>query len=226
MYAVLIGGGKVGRKLAEELVADGIIVAIIEKDSSKCEQLASTLNTLVINGDGADYSVLESAGANKADFAIAVTGSDEVNFVVCQLAKITFRVKIALARVNDPRNEGIFNKLGIDYTFATTNIIAQMMHETVQCKECGFPFVIPEFLNRRSKFEIIRLVIQENSPSNHKSFQDIELPEGSLAIGLSRQGEMLIPSGQIRLQTNDIVYFTLRKDLHEAVRKIIMGKAI
>lgn len=224
MYAVLIGGGKVGRQLAVELVEDGMIVAVIEKDAKKCEQLASTINTLIINGDGADYSVLENAGANKADFAIAVTGSDEVNFVVCQLAKITFKVKIALARINDPRNEGIFNKLGIDYTFATTNIIAKMMHETVQCRECGFPFVIPEFLNRRSKFEIIRFIIKEGSPANHQSFQDLPLPEGSLAIALSRGGEMMIPSGKVELATNDIVYFTLRKDLHETLKKIILGK--
>ena len=223
MYAVLIGGGKVGRQLATELVADGIIVAIIEKDSAKCEQIASSLNTLVINGDGADFSVLESAGANKADFAIAVTGSDEVNFVVCQLAKITFKVKIALARINDPRNESIFNKLGIDFTFTTTNIIAKMMHETIQCKECGFPYVIPEFLNRRSKFEIIRLIIREGSPSNRKCFSDIPLPEGTLAIALSREGDMMIPSGKIELKTNDIVYFTLRKEQHEALRKVILG---
>jgi trk system potassium uptake protein TrkA len=223
MYAILVGGGKVGRQLATELVADGIIVAVIEKDNNKCEQIASSLNTLVINGDGADFSVLESAGANKADFAIAVTGSDEVNFVVCQLAKITFKVKIALARINDPRNESIFNKLGIDFTFTTTNIIAKMMHETIQCKECGLPYVIPEFINRRSKFEIIRFVIRDQSPANHQSFRDLPLPEGTLAIALSRDGETMIPSGKIVLKTNDIVYFTLRKDLHGSLRKVILG---
>jgi len=223
MYAVIIGGGKVGRNLAEELLDDGIVVAIIEKDSAKCEQIASSINALVINGDGADFSALESAGTNKADFTIAVTGSDEVNFVVCQLAKISFKVKITLARINDPRNESIFNKLGVDFTYTTTHIIAKMMHETINCKECGFPFAIPEFLSRKSKFEMIRFVIKENSPAKDKNFSDLAIPEGALAIAISRDGEMMLPSGKITLKAKDILYFTLRKDLHDVVRKTIVG---
>ena len=89
MYAVIVGGGKVGRNLAKELLDDGITVAIVEKDAGKCENIASKLNALVINGDGADYSVLESAGSKDADYLIAATGSDEVNFAEGDFTKIS-----------------------------------------------------------------------------------------------------------------------------------------
>lgn len=218
MYAVIVGGGKVGRNLAKELLDDGMTVAIVEKDSGKCEHIASTLNALVINGDGADYSVLESAGSRGVDYLIAATGSDEVNFVVCLLAKISFNAKITLARVNDIRNEGIFKKSGVDFVFTTPYIISKMMHEIIRCKDCGFPFIIPTFLDRKSKFEIVRFIIKESFSSIGKKISELKFPKDSLIISIVRDGEVIIPSGKSLINKNDTLYIITRRDNLEQIR--------
>ena len=224
MYAVIVGGGKVGRNLARELVEDGVTVAIVEKDSGKCEHIASKINALIINGDGADYSALESAGSKDANYLIAVTGSDEVNFVVCLLAKISFNVKMTLARVNDLRNEGIFRKSGVDFIFTTPDLISRMMHEVIKCKDCGFPFVIPTFLDRRSKFGMVRFVIENNSPSVGKMLKELKLPKGALVISIIKDDEITIPYGSSVIEEGDTLYVISRKDIVGEVRTLLSGE--
>jgi len=218
MYAVIVGGGKVGRNLAKDLLEDGMAVSIVEKDSGKCENIASKLNALVINGDGADYSVLESAGSRGADYLIAATGTDEVNFVVCLLAKVSFSAQTTLARVNDIRNEGIFKKSGVDFVLTTPYIISKMMHEIIRCKDCGFPFIIPTFLDRKSKFEIVRFIIKEGSPSIGKKISELKFPKDSLIITVIRSGEIMIPSGKSVINKDDTLYIITRRDSLEHIK--------
>ena len=193
-------------------------VSIVEKDAGKCENIASKLNALVINGDGADYSVLESAGSRGADYLIAATGTDEVNFVVCLLAKVSFSAKTTLARVNDIRNEGIFKKSGVDFVLTTPYIISKMMHEIIRCKDCGFPFIIPTFLDRKSKFEIVRFIIKEGSPSIGKKISELKFPKDSLIITVIRSGEIMIPSGKSVINKDDTLYIITRRDNLEHIK--------
>ncbi|MCK5847963.1 MAG: TrkA family potassium uptake protein [Caldisericia bacterium] len=224
MHVIVVGGGKVGINLSRELLAFGYSVSIVERDAEKCERIATMMNALVINGDGTDHSILESAGTGQADFMVAVTGRDEDNFVACQLAKITFKVHITMARVNDPRNEPVFNKLGVDFSYTTTFIVSKMILETIKCRYCGFPFVIPEFLSDKSKFEIIRLVLKPTSPSIGKSFAEINIPTGSLAIAVYRNEAIQIPFGDMKLTDNDIVYLISDKKHLESIRGMFLGK--
>ncbi|MFQ5880434.1 MAG: potassium channel family protein, partial [Dehalococcoidia bacterium] len=123
MYIIVVGGGKVGYYLAKELVEDGHEVLAIEKDSAKCAAIAEELGDIVLRGDGCEVRVLEQAGMGRADMVIAVTGDDEDNLVVCQVAKHRFGVGRTIARINNPKNELIFKKLGIPTTVSATAAI-------------------------------------------------------------------------------------------------------
>lgn len=225
MHVIIVGGGKVGNNLCRELLSLGYSVSIIETDAEKCEKIATNMNALVIHGDGTDHSILESAGTGQADYLVAVTGRDEDNFVACQLAKITFKVHVTMARINDPRNESIFKKLGIDFTYTTTFIVSKMILETIKCRYCGFPFVIPEFLSDKSKFEIIRLVLETASPAIGKSFAELNIPSGSLAIALYREDAIQIPYGDLVLKEHDIVYLIADRKHVNAVQELLIGDA-
>src|SRR5450756_2828843 len=114
MYIIIAGGGKVGSYLAHLLVGKGHDVAVIEQDVGACEALSDWGKALVINGDCCDLGALIDAGIEKTDRFAAVTGDDADNLVACQLAKVRFNVPLTTARINDPRNEDIFHKFGVD----------------------------------------------------------------------------------------------------------------
>ncbi|MGD0205599.1 MAG: TrkA family potassium uptake protein, partial [Dehalococcoidia bacterium] len=123
MYIIIVGGGKVGYYLAKQLVEDGHEVLVIEKDAAKCQQIADELGDIAVRGDGCEGTTLDAAGTGRADLFIAVTGDDEDNLVACQVAKNKFDVRRTVARINNPKNEIIFKKLGIDTTVSSTALL-------------------------------------------------------------------------------------------------------
>ena len=100
MYVIVVGGGKVGYYLTKTLLSEGFEVLLIERNADKVETFAERFGAVVIAGDGAEASTLAAAGAGRADVVIAVTGEDEDNLVICQMAKQKFHVGRTIARVN------------------------------------------------------------------------------------------------------------------------------
>src|SRR3989338_6154477 len=127
MFILIVGGGNVGYYLAARLAGNRHSVSLVEKDKSICDRIAGALNILVTNGDGCDSRILQEAGVERSDVIAAVTGDDEDNFIICQLAKETFNVKRTIARVNDPRNTHTFNELGVDVPVDGTAILAKII---------------------------------------------------------------------------------------------------
>ena len=114
MFVIVVGGGKVGYFLARELIAAGHEVALMERDRIRATQITEEIGSIVIPHDGCEGKYLGQAGANRADIVAAVTGDDEDNLVICQMAKHHFDVPRTIARVNNPKNEGLFKHLGVD----------------------------------------------------------------------------------------------------------------
>src|SRR5919202_529298 len=131
MYIVVVGGGKVGYHLTKALMAEGQEVLVIEKSRDKSDRIVRELGAVSIQGDGAEVTTLESAGVARADVVAAVTGHDEDNLVIAQVAKRRFGVPRTVARVNNPRNEFIFSKLGIDATVSATQIILSVIQQSI-----------------------------------------------------------------------------------------------
>ncbi|HAW49424.1 TPA: hypothetical protein DCX16_00500, partial [bacterium] len=165
MNIIIVGGGKVGFHLSRMLVKDEHSIALIEKNKPISQELAQDLpSILVIHGDGCESRTLKDAQAENADVIVAATGSDEDNLVVCQLAKEIFKVKRTIARVNDPKNEHIFNELGVDVPVNSTSIIARIIEE-----EASLDDFVDLMTLKKGKFAIVRVDLEETSPATGKS---------------------------------------------------------
>src|SRR5262249_24890092 len=127
MYILIGGGGQVGYYLTKGLLQQGHEVLLLEKDSHRLDTLREELGTSVTQGDACEARVLNDVGADRADLVIAVTGDDEDNLVICQMAKKRFKVPRTISRVNNPRNDDLFVKLGIDVTVSPTRTILHMI---------------------------------------------------------------------------------------------------
>ena len=131
MYIVIIGGSKIGYYLSKALLNQGHEVLIIEKDPHICERLEDELGSCCMRGDGCETVVLNEAGLNRADVLIATTGQDEDNLVSCQVAKHRYKVPRTISLINNPINENIFKKLGIDATVSVTNTILDHVEQEI-----------------------------------------------------------------------------------------------
>src|SRR5438477_11039219 len=131
MYVLIAGGGRVGSNLARRLIRAGHEVTLIEQRDSRCEVLEAELEHQVHKGDATELFTLERAGIERPpDIVVAVTGDDEDNVVICQLARDKYGVDKVIARVNDPRNQVHFDLLGVSPTVcATSSIMALIEHE-------------------------------------------------------------------------------------------------
>ncbi|MDQ6898991.1 MAG: TrkA family potassium uptake protein [Candidatus Dormibacteraeota bacterium] len=123
MYAIVIGGGRVGYYLSRDLLERGDEVTLVEKDAARAEWLESQLGSIVMRGDGDEMAFLSETGVERADAVVAATGDDEDNLVALQLAKQRFNVPLTIARVNNPANVEIFKKLGVDMAISATEIL-------------------------------------------------------------------------------------------------------
>jgi trk system potassium uptake protein TrkA len=131
VYAIIIGGGKVGYFLSRDLLDRGDEVTLVEKDQARADWLEGQLGSIVMRGDGDEMAFLSTTGIERADAVLAVTGDDEDNLVALQLAKKHFNVPLTIARVNNPANVEIFKALGIDEAVSATEILRNALETKV-----------------------------------------------------------------------------------------------
>ncbi|MDD5772718.1 MAG: NAD-binding protein [bacterium] len=219
MNIVVVGGGKVGYYLVKKLVKDGLSVTLIEKDRARCEEIAQEIDTMVINGDGCDIGILEQAGISKASVLAAVTGSDEDNFVACQLAKTGYNVLRTVARVNNPNNEAIFSELGVDVPVNSTTIIARIVEEEVS---------LDDFINllsfKKGNISLVRVDLSDDSPAVGKMIKDIILPPNSVLVSIIRGGDIIIPKGETVLTPGDDVIALTSVENEQSLLTSLIGK--
>ncbi|MDD5680303.1 MAG: TrkA family potassium uptake protein [Candidatus Omnitrophica bacterium] len=217
MYIIIIGGGKIGRFLAQRLSTDKHTVAIVDKDKNVCDEIAVDSKALVIHGDGCDLKCLEDAGISRANVVAAVTGDDEDNLVICQLARERFDVGRTVARVNDPKNEHTFAELGVDIPIDATRIIAKIIEE-----EVSFADFVNLMSFNRGKLAIVRVDLPEDSPVINRMVQDITLPPDSVLVSIIRGGEVVIPKGKTVLEAgDDIIALTLVENKQQLLQLFV-----
>ena len=194
MRVLLIGGGKVGSWLAQELVSQGHLVALVEESEDRAQAVADDVDAVVIHGDGTDVGVLEAADVHNADWLLAVTGLDEVNLVSCQLG-LTLGAKRVLARLNAPVNRATFEALKIPVV-GITDLMVQVISQEVAVSQLARIAVIGRGQLSLSEYEIP----ESFTPTR---IQDLKLPERSLIVAIQRDDEVTVPKATTRLLPGD-----------------------
>lgn len=217
MYIVVAGGGKVGFYLAKGLVNEGHEVLIIEKDRKKCEQIAEDLGSVVVRGDAAEAATLSDAGASRADVVVAVTGDDEDNLVICQMAKRKFGVSRTIARINNPKNEHIFKLLGIDATVSSTDLIMSHIEQELPSRA-----LVHLLRLRQANLEVVEATIPEGAKIVGRQLRELRLPPESAFLLIIREGVPVVPTGQSTLEAGDEVIAITKLESESRLRDMLL----
>ena len=204
MYVIIAGAGKVGWNLARELLAKDHEVTLIEADRRRYLVVEQELEHAVQYGDATELWVLERAGIQRADLVIAVTGDDEDNMLICQVAKEKYLTQRIVARVNNPRNLQHFKLLGIRPAVSATDLILRLIEHEVPKYGLVHLLDLPE-----ERLEIIELEVSPNCNAAGRAVKDLGLPDGSLVISILRDGGGFVPAGDSVVQAGDEVLIVL-----------------
>lgn len=219
MYIVVVGAGKVGYYLTKSLLSEGEEVLVIEKDANKAENIVTHLNGTAIHGDGAEASTLSEAGVERADVVVAVTGHDEDNLVICQVAKHRFKVPRTIARVNNPRNRAIFDRLGIDATVSATDLLLSLLQQEIP----SHPIVHLLSLQEGGA-EVVELELNEGADLAGKAWTDLHLPGNAVLAAIVRGQHASVPAPGTVLTAGDRLVIVTETANESALRGLCLGQ--
>ena len=202
MYTIIVGGGQVGSYLAFLLLAEGQQVRVVETRREIASRLQERFPAEVVAmGNGSDPNLLGTIGIHRANVVAAVTGTDETNLVVANLAHFEFNVRRIIARVNNPLNAWLFTpEMGVDVALNQADILAHLVAE-----EMSLGDMMTLLKLRKGQFSLVEEKVHPRSSANGKALRDINLPPQCVFAGIIRKGELIIPRGDTTLQPVDEV---------------------
>jgi trk system potassium uptake protein TrkA len=185
-------------------------VTLIDNDRERYATVEQELEHNVVYGDASELWVLERAGISRADLVIAVTGDDEDNVLICQVAKEKYLCERTIARVNNPRNKQWFELLGIKPVVSATDLILRLIEHEVP--EYGLVHLLdlPE-----QRLEIIEMLLPKDSRAAGVRVGDLEMPDGSLLISVLREGRGFVPGPETVLEAGDEILAVLDPTVEE-----------
>jgi trk system potassium uptake protein TrkA len=220
MFVLVVGGGKVGYYLAKELLESGHEVVLMEKDHARASQIADEIGSVVFANDGCEGKYLGEAGCSRADIVAAVTGDDEDNLVICQMAKHHFDVPRTIARVNNPKNEDLFRHLGVDEIISPTRMVLGSIEQDIPVHELLHLAALGD-----NELEIIEAHLQDGSPAVGRAAGEVAMPEGCSLFAVVRGGVATPLRPDTVLQVGDKVIAIGRADCEALLRDQLIGAA-
>lgn len=220
MYIVIVGGGKVGYYLAKELVEANHEVLVIEQNPAKCAEIVETLGDIVMEGDGCEATTLDKAGMARADMLLAVTGEDEDNLVACQVSRQRYNVPRTIARINNPKNEPVFRKLGIDLAVSATAAIMAHIEQELPTHP------IISLMTLKRGFEIVEIKVPQNAAVVGRPIRDILLPHQSLIWGVvDIEGNPKASTAETIIHAGDELVAVTMRESEDALRQALTTPA-
>ncbi len=215
MKILVIGAGKVGRYLLNDLLEKGHKITLIEQDKEKCNNISDKYDIKVICGDGSEKKTLEKAGVEDAELVLAVTQDDQDNLVICQLAERQYNVPQTFTRVNTPGNEKLFDWLGVNVAISSASLLSALVDQELAIKD------LKDFLNKdQDKLKLLRIPVSDKSKVINKKVKKIDLPLESILVTILRGNKPIVPRGNTRVLAGDIILALTKPELKGELNNI------
>ena len=223
MKVVIAGGGNVGTFIAAELVQAGHEVTLVEVDPDRVRQAEKSrepAGVTWLNADACEVSEFARADVDKADVVAAVTGDDEDNLVISLLAKQEFAVPRVVARVNNPKNEWMFNEMwGVDVSVSTPHLLTALVEEAVSV---GSLVRLLSF--ERGRARLVEVTLAPDSPAADREIASLGFPRDSTVVAILRKDHVVVPRGDTPVLAGDEVLVLVTDESEEAVRRLLTGR--
>jgi trk system potassium uptake protein TrkA len=219
MKVMIIEGGDETRYLVRSLCAKGDEVIVIQRDAEESLHLSRESSAIIVHGDGTIPGILDDAGIRSVDHLLALTSRDEDNYVICRIAKQKYGVAAVFALVHDPDNEIIFRELGLEGTFSITATASSLIEQrsTSQAIRNLQPLA-------DGKVIITELLLSNSAPSVGKTLRSMHFPPNTLVVAILREGEVIIPNGETRLEATDKLSLVSLPESHTQIISTLVGK--
>jgi trk system potassium uptake protein TrkA len=214
MYIIIVGAGGIGKRLTELTLKDGNHnVIVIDKDQSRCEEIARKFDAVAINADATQEETLDESEIKKADVVVTTTDDDATNLMVLSLAK-NKGVKNLVSVVNQEESKPMYMEKNVKMIKSPNVVMAEQLYKSIKHPN------VEEYMNVGNYAEIFRLPIHENSPLSGKTIKKIGLPKKSLIVAIERDQKFIIPTDDVELFAGDRVTVLAHKDQVDKVASI------
>ncbi len=218
MYVLVIGCSEVGYQLTKSLLASSHEVVLLEKDRNRFNFLASELGSVAIHGDGTDDNTLKRAGAARANVVVAATKRDEVNLVACQVAKHVFQTPKTMALVRDPRNEPVFQVLGVDEVINSTHLALERLeeripeHSLLHLMSLGNPAM-----------ELVSITVPDDAAVVGQQLGQVDMPQSCFISAVVRRTQVLRPLPDLFLESEDELLVVMDRNFEQTLYDLLTG---
>ena len=216
MKVAIAGAGAVGRSIARELVANHE-VTLLERDPEHIDVDAIPAAHWLL-GDACELSLLESVRLEEFDVVIAATGDDKANVVLSLLAKTEFAVPRVVARVNDPRNEWLFDEnWGVDVAVSTPRMLASLVEEAVAVGD-----LVRLLSFRKGQANLVEITLPDDTPWGGKAVKRLNLPRDASLVTILRGQRVIVPEGDEPLEGGDELVFVATTEAEDDLRQLLL----
>ena len=222
MRVVIAGGGSVGTSIAIDLMDRNHDVTLLEQSTATAERLKNQLPGVnVMAADACEYACLSAADLRSADVVIAATGDDEDNLVISWLSKQEFGVPRVISRINNARNEWLFNaNWGVDVSVSTPALITSLVDEAV---EVGAIIKLMDLA--QGKMRLIEVTLAPSAPAvaRNLTLDELRLPDSIRVVAVVRSDQPMVPSPTMHFLEHDHVILMAREDSTQECAAAFIG---
>lgn len=217
MKVAIAGAGAVGRSIARELLENGHEVTLVERNAGHIDVDAIPAAHWRL-GDACELSLLESVHLEDFDVVIAATGDDKANVVLSLLAKTEFAVPRVVARVNDPRNEWLFDDAwGVDVAVSTPRMLASLVEEAVSV---GDLVRLMQF--RKGEANLVEITLPDDTPLGGKPVRKLSLPRDAALVTILRGNRVIVPQPDEPLEGGDELLLVASAEVEDDLRQLLL----